>query len=654
MSEKTPTTPKCRSVVWKVFKKPAERNRPRLPCPLCPGTSIVYGGTTSGLKTHLETHHKDEMLKIEKAEVTPYNELTKFHDLQQTSNAVAVKPDQSQIYLARSFATGGIPFSFSKNPEFVRFLTSKPENFVIPSPKQIKSLIQVEAIDYLEKLTHEFKKVKKYCLMTDGYSKVQRGFHFYSVHVGFVDKNFTRNVKFVALRNVEKGDAVSVSKAINGVLEDVGLKLSDCTNITSDAGSPLVLLADLHQIDRFHFFQVKAYSSTGFRIHCACHLLNLIICEFSQVKGVANYYKVAQKLAAHLGRCKEDKNKLKMLAEALKIKSPLPLPLPTTRWGGMHILLRNYIDNYEAIKNVAILKKYLIKEANMNKMKELVVLLKPIHEGILKLEKDSSYVSEIIPTMVWIRHKISQITSGFSTILLKAVDKRLAQCIRNKRILCTMLVDHRFAYVDKWVEPMKWCDVEERIGLYETKTASFIDAKTDVSVVDESFENYVFKHSSSNNDNNGSMESEIVRYRAFLSTNRPSDECPLSFWKSQKNNFQKLSLIASELLCSPASSSVSERCFSKCSDFVRQTKRNRATTETLNDLLTVTELCKLKRTQEIVASDTDESDLSDDDDEWTKISIEETAAEEMRTTSNSEDSEDSFSIIDNDDDLVET
>uniref|UniRef100_A0A8R1I0V0 BED-type domain-containing protein n=1 Tax=Caenorhabditis japonica TaxID=281687 RepID=A0A8R1I0V0_CAEJA len=87
---------------------------------------------------------------------------------------------------------------------------------------------------------------------------------------------------------------------------------------------------------------------------------------------------------------------------------------------------------------------------------------------------------------------------------------------------------------------------------------------------------------------------ELVRYRALLTTNRPSFHNPLEFWRGNGRNFDRLSFIAAELLASPASASVSERTFSRCSDFVRQKKRNRAKEETLNSLLTVNELSRLE------------------------------------------------------------
>uniref|UniRef100_A0A8R1I3L2 Dimer_Tnp_hAT domain-containing protein n=1 Tax=Caenorhabditis japonica TaxID=281687 RepID=A0A8R1I3L2_CAEJA len=68
------------------------------------------------------------------------------------------------------------------------------------------------------------------------------------------------------------------------------------------------------------------------------------------------------------------------------------------------------------------------------------------------------------------------------------------------------------------------------------------------------------------------LQSKLVRYHALLTTNRPTFHNPLEFWRGNGRNFDRLSLIAAELFASPASVSVSERTFSRCSDFVRQKK----------------------------------------------------------------------------------
>ncbi|CAO4374121.1 unnamed protein product [Caenorhabditis nigoni] len=53
--------------------------------------------------------------------------------------------------------------------------------------------------------------------------------------------------------------------------------------------------------------------------------------------------------------------------------------------------------------------------------------------------------------------------------------------------------------------------------------------------------------------------------------------------------------------------------FSRCSDFVRQKKRNRATLETLNSILQVSEISRLERDLATNAEESDSGNISDSD-----------------------------------------
>uniref|UniRef100_A0A8R1DVG9 Dimer_Tnp_hAT domain-containing protein n=1 Tax=Caenorhabditis japonica TaxID=281687 RepID=A0A8R1DVG9_CAEJA len=189
-------------------------------------------------------------------------------------------------------------------------------------------------------------------------------------------------------------------------------------------------------------------------------------------------------------------------------------------------------------------------------------------------------------------------------------------CLMNERLLCTMLLDHRYAYVDKWIFPVTWTEVESWISFYDKKTDSSNCSSTSTSVdlaedIDDFLESSLIADPNTPED----IKSELIRYRAFITTSRPSYNDPLDFWRGNKIHFERLSIIAKELFSIPASASVCERCFSRCSDLINQKKRNRIKPETLNSILTVAELAKLERAPDVNildgSDDTDDSSSSD-------------------------------------------
>uniref|UniRef100_A0A1I7V3G1 Dimer_Tnp_hAT domain-containing protein n=1 Tax=Caenorhabditis tropicalis TaxID=1561998 RepID=A0A1I7V3G1_9PELO len=129
--------------------------------------------------------------------------------------------------------------------------------------------------------------------MTDGYGQFRRDYHFYSVHIAYTDENYDRHLKFVALNTVESKNETGISSAVCEILQKCGLKFSNCSVLMADGASPLILLADKHQIDR---------------VHCACHQLNLVIKDFATTREVANCQMRAEHFARHLSKNSDDKH----------------------------------------------------------------------------------------------------------------------------------------------------------------------------------------------------------------------------------------------------------------------------------------------------------------------------------------------------------
>ncbi|KAF1753963.1 hypothetical protein GCK72_020520 [Caenorhabditis remanei] len=516
---------KNRSIVWKFFKGKIDPSMEYVDCPSC-GKRLKYLGTTSGLKNHIENMHGKEIEEIIQKERTAASSDEKSNE-------------EANRELAKAFATGLVPFRFAENPEFQNFLQKIPDDYVLPNAMKMRVLIDEIASNHVSKVKKQLEPIGKFTLLSDGFSDRKRDFHFYSAH-------------FLALRAVKKGDSASIGEAICDILNEFGLEFSNCSTLTADAGSPLVSLADRHQID-----------------------------SMSSAKG---------------------------------INVPLPLPIAPTRWGGISILLCRYLAHHESAKNLADFQHLLLKSSEIDQVRQLSIILKPVHDAILRMERDSSFASEIVPTLIFLQTITLKSDEPLAQKLADLVRKRLDTCMSNYRLLSTMLCDHRYAYVKKWIEPLEWKDVEAWVETYDQAPPTVINAQrshVDNENIDEFLNSSLASDSIVQND----IKSEFVRYRALLTTNRPTCSSPLDFWKTQSSNFERLSVIALELLASPASSSVSERTFSRCSDFVRQRKRNRAKLETLNNLLTVSELSKIKRQDRAEFSD-NENCFEQSDDEY--------------------------------------
>ena len=91
--------------------------------------------------------------------------------------------------------TGLVPFRFSQNMEFRKFLDLKPENFHPPSGAKIRKLNGQMAETHTNNLFDSLKGTKKYTFLTDGYSDLRGNYHFYSLHVIATDADFNRKIQ---------------------------------------------------------------------------------------------------------------------------------------------------------------------------------------------------------------------------------------------------------------------------------------------------------------------------------------------------------------------------------------------------------------------------------------------------------------------------
>lgn len=577
---------KKKSVVWRFYSEPADKNKEKVRCPSC-NEKVIYKGTTSGLKYHLMRKH-----------LVDFNRLTKNSEKEGAIASDAYGNDEARDLLAKSFSTGLIPFKFAENPEFRKFLKMISPQFKIPGSSKVKQLIVRGSTDYVAFLKRDFKSIDKYTVLTDGYSDQRRNFHVYSLHISFIDSNFERIVRFCGLKTVTSGDNVTISRVLNEMIDDVGLSMRKCSSLCSDAGSPLLLMADKHNWDR---------------VHCGCHLLNLIIRDFAEEKTVKNKYMHVSKFARFLSRNKEEKENLSALGKKAGITCSVPLPLPATRWGALSILFDQYVQYYNTASDLSKLKEYLMKQQEMDIVKEIRDLVQPIREGILKLEKDSASSSEIIPSLIFIKKKTEKHGTTLSNSLCTLIERRLDTCLQNSRLLCCMLLDHRYAYKDQYLG-ISWDTVESCLKFYDTDDEISDDDARMETTVDATHDDDIDSFLAGGCDqssNTINIENELLRYRALLATNRPSFKSPIEFWRGQKNTFPKLYKIARNLFATPASSSVSERTFSRCTDMVKQLKRNRLTAETMNSILTVSELAKLERADVSTKIDSDSDTHSD-------------------------------------------
>ncbi|KAF1746402.1 hypothetical protein GCK72_022856 [Caenorhabditis remanei] len=173
---------KLRSIVWNFFKFPIDGSKTTITCPACK-LDLKYSGSTTGILHHLTARHGDEYKKL--------------LDKKKSGKIALQSREESDIELAKAFATSLTPFRFAENPEFRKFIENKPDDFVLPTAKKVKKIIDDLAEVHMETTKDELEGVNNFTILTDGYSDLRRNYHFYSLHVAYINATFEKKVLVV-------------------------------------------------------------------------------------------------------------------------------------------------------------------------------------------------------------------------------------------------------------------------------------------------------------------------------------------------------------------------------------------------------------------------------------------------------------------------
>lgn len=338
-------------------------------------------------------------------------------------------------------------------------------------------------------------------------------------------------------------------------------------------------------------------------------MANLICEEFARDTDVRRLKSKTEAIAAYLSRHRDVRNEVKRVASLLRTGTALPQTMSTTRWSSLYFLFKSVKDNYTAIVGTPKMNNHLLEVRDLELLEEVVDIIEHIHVVLKQLESDNSFISDIVPAFRCALDEIESKGTGKSQVLATIVKARVGSYIENDLILVSLFVDPRYAFIPGLVEPKTWEDVSIIVNL---KRPSASSAKTMEPCVLEKATGvgaFLNKKISTTEKASNDFETEILRYRALLNANRPAFESsPLQFWNAQKRHFPQLAEIAKTVLSAPASSATSERLFSRCSDVLRQKKRNGLKTETLNAMLLTIAVNDLH--------DDNDSDSADDSDSY--------------------------------------
>ncbi|PIC14284.1 hypothetical protein B9Z55_006810 [Caenorhabditis nigoni] len=583
------------SIAWRFFMK--SNDLTQVTCRRCQ-KSLKFSGSTSGMIHHVRTVHTDE-LKTLQAENPD--------DFLRSQRANALSCENLNELLVLAMATGNVSFRFVNNRFFRKFVKELNPEYRLIGPDSIRRKLRKNCEQYIKETINELESLEKCFLSMDGWDGKYENVSLYALFVYFIDKKFRKKRVFLGIRSVSgKATAENVGDLITEILSNYKIKISSVIGAVCDGGSNLKSFLQKNNL---------------YHLHCCAHSLALILKNL-KVKAIEEVLEKVNKLAARLSRSKNDRRLFRERSKALRTEGRIPLQFCITRWGGQVLLAISYLNHYQSISAINNFQQYLLTDAEKKILEEFVSLTTPFAEAISRAEADDTYSSEIIPQFASLHAFISSQDSSkkIVRVLKNETQFRYKQVLGNEIALMAVFCDPRFSYMKGLLLDTTWEDVESLVELYcdsfrvigNSDSSPMSPPEKKQKSTDSFFSKYI--ESKRESTSLQTAKNEIVSFEALLVSARPPiSSSPLSFWETNRNRFPKLSMLARHVLCSPQSSAQVERLFSKCGQIVSSTRRNRLSTETLNDLLLNAFLADSKIHEEDEdSSDDEQADLQED------------------------------------------
>ncbi|CAO4367974.1 unnamed protein product [Caenorhabditis nigoni] len=586
------------SPAWDFFDKSNDSSH--VTCRKCKAEFKFFGSTTVMIK-HVEAHHIDDLNKMQQFK------------MKNGCNGRSSLSEATDKYVL-SLCTSNVPFNIVKNEHFRSFIHQLNPDYQLLTTDGIRRKLATTAKVYRDSVKKTLKKANRCIITLDGWDGRYENTSLYALFLYFIDAEFSRHKLFLGIQKLDgKIDAEKIGKFVENILLGFDFDIGKIIGGMCDGGSNIKSF--LKKNDKFH-------------LHCGAHSLALIIKAVSEINSVKNLFLKINKLAAHLSRSKNGRQRFKERSKILKILGRIPLPFSPTRWGGSVLLAQAYFDHYESITALDDFQEFLLTNDEKSVLNEFLEFTKPYIEAIQMSERDQTLFSEILVVYAGLLDFISGAThqKEIVRVLKSETASRFDALLGNDLATFAIYCDPRFAYLPGILKTITWSNIENEVETYcdsirvvttDSNGTSHVAPPVAKKVKDDG--SFFSRFVSSRRDvaSTDSTRSEIVSYQSMIQSSRPpTSSDPLHFWALNAEKFPNLSVLANHSLASPSSAAPVERLFSQCGHMISSPRRNRLLPATLNNMILCAALADLEKglRDDDDSEESSEENIDDEDD----------------------------------------
>lgn len=588
----------AKSQIWKHcgFKKLPDKavNYEKVFCKLC-DYSFNYKGSCTNLKVHLNNKHS---FALEEAD----NKQPLASDYFEDKNPRKIKypkghpiNKKTRSVMVKWFCKRDRPFKMSEDPEFAEFCDILDSKYELPSRMTVTREMEATYKSEKEKLVNKLKNVEFLHGTNDGGSAIN-GESFLSNTVHYVDPT-TWKLESVTLGCIvmkEAHTAVNYRAHIDAT-EDLFEIKGKVLGYTTDNEN-------------------KMHSSfrNDVRNGCIAHIQSKTMAKaVDSVKSLKKLRKKLRKLAK-LGKFSKFKNALEKAQMEKGLPNRKVLQEVKTRFTSTLTMFHSVMsfdlkksseenlkkakDNMDAI-NAALTqvktkksKKLILSPVDKEMIVATAKVLKPICDMLTMLGGDKYVTGSIVlPYMKKIVYlsRVEDTDPNFivelKRFIIRDFLRRCKENINFDLLKKATFLDPRYKSL-KSIEPAQRDELMKEIKL-ELEGVKVGSTKTVESDGRTKKVNIMCLESSDDEDDNDGMtiEKELESY--FNEPKLKEDMNPLTdFWKNKESCYPRLAVLAKKYLCVQATSTPSERVFSKMNNVVSK-KRSKLTSSHTNETI---------------------------------------------------------------------
>jgi hypothetical protein len=321
---------------------------------------------------------------------------------------------------------------------------------------------------------------------------------------------------------------------------------------------------------------------------CACHGLNLVVRRCESHSTLAAVTLKVSKVVEHFRRSPTAKQRFHDCQRTFDVPKHKLVQQVSTRWNSMfsmidrfaeqRLVIGDYANRYSDIENLSRTEWEILDEAR--------ILLRPFLTATLKFSKATCSISEVIPTIKWLKSKVCSAQTVHLTVmkqeLVEWLSKRDPQYFgaieQNAMYSVATLLDPRFktAYFslidarDEVIARLREA-INQQQPPNQVETAQSVKRlkldNTEYQCILEEVAEPSATHSQHPDETD-----EVDRY--LLQPKISTDDDPYAWWHKHCELFPNLAVLARYYLATPASSVDDERVFSGTGKLL-EAKRNR-------------------------------------------------------------------------------